>query len=111
MRCALSVTMVALLSTTSIAEEEFGTIAGAGWVSCAEYAEKYQRDPKGTEEYFYAWAQGYMSGVNQVSLIRKNLRGWSITKQKDHIRAFCDQRPLANVVIAIQDLFDQLPSR
>lgn len=103
--------MLALLATTSVAEEEVGTIAGAGWVSCGEYAQRYQRNPTGTEDYVYAWAQGYMSGLNYAGAIRKNLRGMSIDKQKEHIRAFCDQRPLANVVMAIRDLFERLPNR
>ena len=100
-----------LLTSTVAAQQEGGTIAGAGWVSCGEYAARYQRDPRATEDYFYAWAQGYMSGVNDASLFRKNLRGLSIIKQKEHIRLFCDQRPLANVVVAVRDLFDRLPLR
>lgn len=86
-------------------------MAGAGWVSCAEFAQHYQADPKGTEEYFYAWAQGYMSGLNQASWVRKNLRGWQIERQKQHIRAYCDKHPLANVVAAVQDVFNNLPAR
>lgn len=92
-------------------EGEKGTIAGAGWVPCGEFAQMYQRDPEGTEDYVYAWAQGYMSGLNQASWQPKNLRGWTIDRQKQHIRAYCDKRPLANVVAAVQDVFDNLPAR
>jgi hypothetical protein len=52
-----------------------------------------------------------MSGLNQASWQKKNLRGWTIDRQKQHIRAYCDQRPLANVVAAVQDVFDNLPAR
>lgn len=111
MRWALALATLVVLVTAGLGEDEVGTIAGAGWVPCGEYAQRYRDNPQGTEDYVHAWAQGYMSGVNAVSLVRKNLRGMSIEKQKEHIRAFCDQRPLANVVVAVQDLFDRLPTR
>lgn len=112
MRFLLVVASIILGSGISGAqEEEKGTIAGAGWVSCAEFAQSYQRAPETTEDYFYAWAQGYMSGLNRASGERKNLRGWTIARQKQHIRTYCDQRPLANVVAAVQNVFDNLPAR
>jgi len=111
-RLILAFVVAVCWATSGYAEEgEKGTIAGAGWVPCGEFAQMYQRDPEGTESYTYAWAQGYMSGLNQAVWQRKNLRGWSIDRQKQHIRTFCDQRPLANVVAAVQDVFDNLPNR
>jgi hypothetical protein len=110
MRLLLAATL-ALWGTVCFAQEEVGTIAGAGWVSCGEYAQSFQENPEGAERYFFAWAQGYMSGVNQASTVRKNLRGWSLAKQKDHIRAFCDKRPLAHYGEAVQSVFGSLPDR
>ena len=111
MRLPLTIAFIALGCGMTTSQEEKGTIAGAGWVSCAEFAQKYQIDPGYTEEYFYAWAQGYMSGLNQAVLQRKNLRGWQIAQQKQHIRAYCNEHPLANVVAAVQDVFNNLPNR
>ncbi|KRA96530.1 hypothetical protein ASD83_15605 [Devosia sp. Root685] len=112
MRLVVAFVLAASGVASGYAEEgEKGTIAGAGWVSCGEYAQKYQADPQNTEDYFYAWAQGYMSGLNQALWQKKNLRGWPIARQKQHIRAYCDKRPLANVVAAVQDVFDNLPAR
>ena len=102
----------ALGSTVCWAQQEVGTIAGAGWVPCAEFEQRYQQSPQATENYFYAWAQGYMSGVNQASLLgKKNIRGWRTEQQKQHIRSYCDEHPLANVVVAVQDLYEKLPDR
>lgn len=111
MRLLIAATL-SLASTLCLAQEEVGTIAGAGWVPCAEFAQRYQQSPQVTEEYFYAWAQGYMSGVNQASLFgRKNVRGLRIEQQKQHIRSYCDEHPLANVVAAVHDLYEKLPNR
>jgi hypothetical protein len=52
-----------------------------------------------------------MSGLNQARLTRKNLRGWSLDKQKDRIREFCDKRPLAHYGEAVQSVFNDLPNR
>jgi len=91
---------------------EKGTIAGAAWVSCAEFAKEYQQNPQATEVIYFTWAQGYMSGLNDSLFFnRKNLRGWQLEQQKQHIRAFCDKNPLKNVVFAIRDLFSNLPAR
>ena len=110
-RVLVAALILAATASTGLAEEDVGTIAGAGWVSCGEYAARYQQSPKSTEDYFYAWAQGYMSGVNQASLIRKNLRGWRIEKQKDTIRAYCEKHPLAAYGEAVQSVFNSLPNR
>jgi len=73
---------------------------------------RYQQDPQSTDEIVFTWAQGYMTGMNAAAFFtRKNLRGWSLEQQKQHIRAFCDQRPLANVRDAVSDLFNNLPNR
>jgi hypothetical protein len=91
MRTLLAVAVVIASTGVGFSQDKTGTVAGAGWVSCAEFAQHYQKDPQGTEEYFYAWAQGYMSGVNQASSVRKNLVGWRIAHQKQHIRSYCKE--------------------
>lgn len=104
--------IVAIAATSCFAEEEVGTVAGAGWVSCGEFAQRYKQAPQETEDYFFAWAQGYLSGVNQASiLVKKNVRGLRLEQQKQHIRSYCDQHPLANLIYAAHDLWERLPVR
>ncbi len=112
MRLVLIGVFAAIGSAQCLAQEEVGTIAGAGWVPCAEFAQLYQQNPKDTETYYFAWAQGYMTGLNDSAVFsRKNLRGWRLEQQKQHIRAFCDKHPLQNVVFAVRDLYSELPAR
>jgi hypothetical protein len=100
-----------LASSQALAQDEKATIVGAGVLTCSEFAQAYQQSPESTETYFFAWAQGYMTGLNASMLTQKNLRAWPLEKQKQHIRAFCDKRPLANIRDAATDLFTNLPSR
>jgi HdeA/HdeB family len=111
MRLLLAVVFAVLGSGQCFAQEEKATIVGAGMVTCAEFAQAYQQNPQSTEGYFFAWAQGYMTGLNGSMFARKNLRAWPLEQQKQHIRAFCDKRPLANVRDAARDLFTNLPER
>jgi hypothetical protein len=80
-------------------------------MSCSEFAEFYQKEPSRAESVMFSWAQGYMSGINERGSPRKNIAGMPLDKQKQSIRVFCDQRPLANVYDAVRDLYLQLPDR
>jgi hypothetical protein len=111
MRTLVVIGLIASGPSVALSQEKAGTIAGFGWVSCAQFAQYYQQDPRGTESYMFAWAQGYMAGLNEVWPIKKNVVGWENDKQKDRIRAYCNQHPLANVVDAVRDVFMQLPDR
>jgi hypothetical protein len=115
MRLLVAVVFAVLGSGQCFAQAEKATIVGVGMVSCLEFAKGYQQDPTSTEHYFFAWAQGYMTGLNSsmfaTNKSRKNLGGWPLEQQKQHIRAFCDKRPLANFVLAVTDLFNNLPER
>jgi hypothetical protein len=111
MRLLLAVVFTILGSGQCFAQEEKATIVGAGWVTCAEFAKAYQQNPQSTEDEFFGWAQGYLSGLNDSVFVRKNLRGWRLEQQKQHIRAFCDKRSLANFRDAVKDLFSNLPDR
>ena len=111
MRLLRAVLLAILGSGQCFAQEEKATIAGAGMVPCAEFAQAYQQKPQSTEDYFFAWAQGYMTGLNGSAFTRKNLRAWRLEQQKQHIRAFCDKRPLAPFRDAVSDLYANLPLR
>jgi hypothetical protein len=105
----LALALAILGGEPCFAQEEKATVVGAGWASCAEFGQQYQQDPDSTEGLVFSWAQGYMTGLNDSISARKNLRGWRLEQQKQHIRAFCDKRPLASVREAAKDLFAKLP--
>lgn len=49
---------LAMGSTSCLSEEEVGTVAGAGWVSCGEYAQSFQKDPEGSRAVFLCVGAG-----------------------------------------------------
>lgn len=53
---------IASLNGRAIAEDTF--TAGAGSVACSEFSKHYAENPKFFGTLFFAWAQGYMSGLN-----------------------------------------------
>ncbi|SEG29281.1 hypothetical protein SAMN04488115_104168 [Bosea lathyri] len=110
MRRLLS-TLFLMVATGAVAQAP--VIAGPGMVSCAEFAEAYRRNPGPTEIQFFAWAQGYMSATNEPMRVRneptRNLIGIPTASQKQRLRAFCDQRPLANFYQAVRNLYESLP--
>lgn len=86
---------------------------GPGNMSCAEFANLYAQDPPGTERVFYAWAEGYMTGLN-LTLLRmsgssQNLSGkYGMPGQEQELRGYCNAHPLASFQQAVNALFDSL---
>jgi hypothetical protein len=86
--------------------------AGPGIFSCTEYANIYRGDPKFAENHWFAWAQGFMSGLNFAAIgqtgISMNLNSMSIDQQQRALRAYCNDHPLANYIDAVLDLYNRL---
>jgi len=84
--------------------------SGPGLTSCAEYAKGVQV-PGDFRLFFFAWAQGFMSGLNTPLLPLKlstNLAGRTTDNQQAYVDDFCDHRPLAVYVDAVLALYDQM---
>jgi|SRR5580692_1442945 hypothetical protein len=90
-----------------------GATMGAGTFSCAEFAKQYQKSPEHIDTTFFYWAQGYMSGMNVILVALKkpihDLNAEPINAQQQTIRAFCNERPLATFLEAVQNLYEKLP--
>jgi hypothetical protein len=94
---------------------------GAGASTCAKFAD-YMRHDSSAEDNFYSWAQGFMSGLNQVIFSmdklttgegRKGLRNLMATtnhQQKAKLRMYCDRYPLRTYMMGVLELYDGLPS-
>jgi hypothetical protein len=102
-----------MITSNVYAGQGLGAVMGGGNFSCSEFAEKYRHDPLYTDTLFFYWAQGYMSGLNMVLIATKNqihdLNAWPINTQLQIVRTFCNERPLAMFMEAVQNLYDKLP--
>ncbi len=95
------------------AQQPHAAMMGAGSATCADYAEEYRRDPDTANHLYFSWAQGCRSGLNfELSPKRPmhDLNALTIAEQLDHLRRFCDQKPLSLFAAAAQNLFKALPT-
>ncbi len=107
----LSVTCIAVgLPTVSRADSpNLVQSEGPGASTCAQFAESYRTDPIMTENMYFSWAEGMMSGMNTVMGIQKRVTVIfsvkSIEEQKAYLRNFCDAHPLVDFDVAVFSLF------
>lgn len=82
---------------------------GPGFTTCAQFSETYRQAPKIGEEYYFAWAQGFMSGWNVAPKGSENtiidLNVIPVESQQRHIRRYCSENPLKDYLDAVVDLY------
>jgi hypothetical protein len=84
---------------------------GLGATSCAEFAQLYQMDPSSSENSYFDWAQGFMSGLNWGMHANKGrmreLAGVVANQQRD-IRNYCADNPLKTYRHSVIELYKNL---
>src|SRR5262245_10051256 len=95
---------------------------GMGAASCTQFSQHYRSGSDTMENFFFNWAQGYMSGLNYVLLEPKvksgnpllvyprDLRAIPIGEQKQLIRTYCDKSPDKLYLDAVLSLYLRLPT-
>ena len=73
----------------------------------------YIVNPSATEDIYFTWAQGFMSGLNLDAVANRRpyrfINGNDMLAQKIEICSYCDAHPLAQYVAAVVDLYNRLP--
>ena len=88
-------------------------IVGIGASSCARFHEEIARSPS-TERDYFAWAQGFMSGVllraplGQDETLDLAPPSFSLGKQAAFLREFCSKKPSQNFADAVLELYLRL---
>jgi hypothetical protein len=100
-------------SIVASAAELQGQGYGLGMKSCAQFAGDYKAEPTVAEDLYFAWAEGFMSGLN-LSATANNLRARHLAdidmeSAKLQIRSYCDGHPLAQYVSAVLTIYTGLP--
>ena len=89
---------------------------GLGKTSCAEFAIMYRSNPYRTEQLFFDWAQGFISGMDLYSVFftkserLKTGSKFELEPMKLIIREYCDKHPLQLYYMAVLDTYTHLPS-
>jgi hypothetical protein len=85
---------------------------GVGALSCAQFAEDYRKDTT-TEQTYFTWAQGYMSGLNagteNANKVSVDLHSKTLVDQKIAIREYCAAHPLAQYALSVTATWAAMP--
>ena len=89
MKRVLLCSLVTLLSF-SVCRADEASVKGYGAASCAVFGQAYKKNPDEAEETYFAWALGFMSGINLIAKVqhlqRRDLMAMSSENQKRFIR-------------------------
>jgi hypothetical protein len=83
---------------------------GAGLRLCSNFIEDAESQSHSEVDFYFSWAQGFMSGLNIARLNDEpnRFKSMSVEDQKSHIRNFCMQNPTAKYFRAVIDLYVSL---
>ena len=87
---------------------------GFGSATCAQFGEAYKKTPGLTEDMFFAWAQGYLTGINTArqalheKLIDLAPAALGMSEEKAFIRDTCESNPLKHYVTVVGILAGRL---
>ena len=86
------------------------TLRGPGARTCEEFAFNL-RVNLNTETTYSDWAEGFISGMNWTDVMNghtaKNIMALSVADQKQVIRNYCNEHPLASYWEAVIDLYNR----
>jgi hypothetical protein len=101
------------LSSSAFAGEPPGQGYGVGMDSCSTFAAAYKRQPKFSEDLYFAWAEGFLSGLNLEAtadyLPARNLASIQADSAKVEIRSYCDRHPREPYFGAVVAIYNSLP--
>ena len=116
MRGQISLLALIIATISTSYADDTGQGYGLGMRSCAAFASDYAANPTVAEATYFAWAEGFMSGLNFMAAVNKmpsrHIAGGneSMHSYQIYIRSFCDNHPLANYADAVAKLWNTLPA-
>jgi len=113
---AVVLAAASFLAAVSAMAEARVNIAGIGAASCRAFMKETESDPQAERTYF-AWAQGYMSGITMrappgvdegIDLLHPS---FPLQQQADFMRAFCTDNLQADYADGVLELYRELRRR
>jgi hypothetical protein len=105
-------TLVLLVAVPARAATDY-PLMGIGLGSCSLFASQYRQWGATIETSYFAWAQGFMSGLNmagpRAGHEARNLKAIAVEEQEARLRSYCDQHPGGDYIDAVIDLYGSLP--
>lgn len=93
----------------AIAEEGI-TLVGQGALACARFNDDYAADPALAEDIFFAWAQGYLVGLNSRSDLFYDLKPEALDSEGQILILveFCERSPRRDFIEAVRVLYQKI---
>jgi hypothetical protein len=109
--------MVAVCVTPSPSNAAESGGYGVGMQTCGEFAKAYVAHPGVTEDLYFTWAQGFLTGLNFMATVVKQpareIKGGdarSVKSYQSYVRSFCETHPLSGYYEGVAQLWRSLPS-
>jgi hypothetical protein len=98
-----------MLITISSANADIGGI-GVGLRTCGQFAEDYQLAPRRIGDVYFAWAQGFLTGVNGIAIAKRDgtnrdLSSVAVEQQEQFLRDYCNDHPQAEYMQGVVVLY------
>jgi hypothetical protein len=110
--CAV-LSMAAAAFAGDQAKDTTNSLEGIGGMTCAEYAQAFRANPGGITDIMFAWAGGWISGVNAWSVISgagyRDVTPLVENNFMTELNYYCDQNPLRQVWQAVGESYGKLP--
>jgi hypothetical protein len=114
MRCVALAMVSFWICTTPASAQSTSAWKGAGTSWCGEYAQNVRSGGQNMRDFYFTWAQGFMSALNTPPLMSgvaiTNLEARTPPEQQAFIDQFCNQHPTASYVGAVLSLYDTMRS-
>jgi hypothetical protein len=114
MKSTLRIALIGgLLLVTTNAMADFATM-GIGTFTCGKFAEEYRTgSPTEVENVYFTWAQGFMSAANigLKSGSYRDMSAMTLDAEKEFVRNYCGEHPLARYFQAVMELWLKLPMK
>lgn len=105
--------LAASILSTQHAQAQLAKVVGIGASSCAHFNEEIARSPN-TERDYFAWAQGFMSGVLIAGPkgvdegLDLSPPSFTLNQQAAFLRSYCSSKPNQGFVEGVLELYVQL---
>ena len=101
---------LALCAAAPAGAEEGITLVGEGARTCQRFMDDMAEDPARAEDVYFAWAQGYLVGLNSRPDLFYDLKPekFLFEEQRAHIRQFCVRAEKADFIEAVRSLYQKI---
>ncbi len=107
---AILMVSLAFCAAPRAGAEEGITLVGEGARTCQQFMDDVTADPAVAEDVYFAWAQGYLVGLNSRPDLFYDLKpgDFLFEEQRTYIRQFCVRAEKGDFIEAVRSLYQRI---